>query len=104
MGFAQITGRRCLRDVVDNMSAQQHRFYHPGSAKLSRSNLARINQNKPHAVYKALFGKLLKRCQSQAPGHGFKFKNELYSLDASTIDLCLSLFPWAEFRKTKGAV
>ena len=104
MGFAQLTGRRSLRDVVDNMSAQQHRLYHLGCAKLSRSNLARINKNKPYAVYEALFGKLLKRCQAQAPGHGFKFKNELYSLDASTIDLCLSLFPWAEFRKTKGAV
>jgi len=39
-----------------------------------------------------------------APGHGFRFKNELYSLDAATIDLCLSLFPWANFRKTKAAV
>ena len=48
--------------------------------------------------------KLLGRCRSQAPGHKFRFKNKLYSLDASTIDLCLSLFPWAKFRTTKGAV
>ena len=44
------------------------------------------------------------RCQKVAPGHRFRFKNKLYSLDASTIDLCLSVFPWAHFRKTKGAI
>lgn len=48
--------------------------------------------------------KLLARCQGRAPRHGFRFKNKLYSLDASTIDLCLSVFPWARFRTTKGAV
>jgi len=47
---------------------------------------------------------LLNRCQGLAPGHDFRFKNQLYSLDASTIDLCLSVFPWADFRTTKGAI
>ena len=93
-----------MRDLVDSISAQQQRLYHLGSAKLSRSNLARINENKPHELYQALFGVLLKRCQSSAPGHGFRFKNELYSMDATTIDLCLSLFPWASFRKAKGGI
>ena len=46
----------------------------------------------------------MQRCQKTAPGHKFRFKNPLYSLDASTIDLCLSVFPWAEFRTTKGAI
>jgi putative transposase len=55
-------------------------------------------------LYAALFEKLLKRCQGVAPGHNFRFKNPLYSLDASTIDLCLSVFPWADFRTTKGAI
>ena len=104
MSMAQLSGRSSLRDVVDNMSAQAHRLYHLGSAKLSRSNLSRINENKPYGLYEALFGKLLKRCQGAAPGHNFKFKNPLYSLDASTIDLCLSVFPWADFRTTKGAI
>jgi len=103
MSLAQLTGRSSLRDVVENVSAQEHRLYHLGSAKLSRSNLSRINEDKPYGLYEALFGKLLKRCQKQVPGHGFRFKNDLYSLDASTIDLCLSLFPWARFRKNKGA-
>jgi putative transposase len=86
------------------MSAQMHRLYHLGTAKLSRSNLSRINESKPYELYEAMFGKLLKRCQGTAPGHNFRFKNTLYSLDASTIDLCLSAFPWAEFRTTKGAI
>ncbi len=104
MAMGQLSGRKSLRDIVDNVSAQAHRLYHLGSAKLSRSNLSRINENKPYALYEALFEKLLKRCQGVVPGHQFRFKNPLYSLDASTIDLCLSVFPWAKFRTTKGAV
>ena len=104
MAFGQLSGRRSLRDLVDNISAQQQRLYHLGSAKLSRSNLSRINENKPHELYQSLFAALLKRCQTVAPGHGFRFNNELYSMDASTIDLCLSVFPWASFRKAKGGI
>ena len=104
MAMAQLSGRNSLRDIVDNISAQAHRLYHLGSAKLSRSNLSRINEDKPYALYEALFGKLLNRCQGMVPGHNFRFDNPLYSLDASTIDLCLSAFPWADFRTTKGAI
>ena len=104
MAMGQLSGRNSLRDIVENMSAQAHRLYHLGSAKLSRSNLARINEDKPAVLYEALFGQLSKRCKSSVPSHNFKFKNPLYSLDASTIDLCLAAFPWADFRKTKGAV
>ena len=93
-----------MRDIVENISAQTHRRYHLGSAKLSRSNLSRINEDKPYTLYEALFGKRLNRCQGIAPRHNFRFKNPLYSLDASTIDLCLSAFPWADFRTTKGAI
>lgn len=104
LSMAQLSGRNSLRDIVENISAQMHRLYHLGSAKLSRSNLSRINEEKPYALYEALFGMLLHRCQSLTPGHHFKFDNPLYSLDASTIDLCLSVFPWATFRTTKGAI
>jgi len=102
--MAQLSGRNSLRDIIENVSAQAHRLYHLGSAILSRSNLSRINEDKPYTLYEALFGKLLTHCQSMAPGHSFRFKNPLYSLDASTIDLCLSIFPWADFRTTKGAI
>ena len=104
MAMAQLSGRISLRDIVGSVSAQAHRLYHLGSAKLTRSNLARMNENKPYSLYEALFGKLLHHCQCLAPGHQFRFKNKLYSLDASTIDLCLSVFPWADFRSTKGAI
>lgn len=104
MAMAQLSGRNSLRDIVENVSAQSHRLYHLGSAKLSRSNLSRINNDKPYELYESLFGKLLARCQSVVPGHKFGFKNSLYALDASTIDLCLDMFPWADFKTTKGAV
>jgi len=104
LSMAQLTGRNSLRDMIENISAQAHRLYHLGSAKLSRSNLSRINEDKPYTLYEALFSQLLKRCQGHVPQHQFTFKNALYSLDASTIDLCLSMFPWAKFRSTKGAV
>lgn len=104
LSMAQLTGRNSLRDVVENVSAQAHRLYHLGSARLTRSNLSRINERKPYELYEALFGTLLKRCQSKTSGHNFRFGHTLYSLDASTIDLCLSVFPWADFRTTKGAI
>jgi putative transposase len=102
--MAQLLGRKSLRDIVENVFAQAHRLYHLGSAKLTRSNLSRINEDKPYTLYESLAGKLLGRCQGMTPGHNFRFKNPLYSLDASTIDLCLSDFPWAKFRTTKSAV
>ncbi|MFT6875308.1 MAG: hypothetical protein ACJAZF_001416, partial [Granulosicoccus sp.] len=79
-------------------------MYHLGATKLSSSNLARINEDKPYQFYEALFGKLLQRCKSRSPGHGFSFKNELYSVDVTTTDFCLSLFPWTSIRETRGGV
>jgi len=104
LGLAQLAGRTSLRDIVSNLSVQSRKLYHLGVTRVSRSSLARVNEQQPHALYEALFHKLLSRCQGLAPKHGFRFKNKLYSLDASTIDLCLSVFPWAKFRTTKGAV
>jgi hypothetical protein len=104
MATAQLSGRHSLRDMISNLSAQAHRLYHLGSNLLTRTTLSRINNDKPYELYEALFGKLLQRCQKVVPGHQFRFKNSLYSLDASTIDLCLSVFPWADFRKTKGGI
>ena len=104
LSLAQLSGRVSLRDIAENISIQVHRLYHLGSSKVTRSNLSRINNDKPYELYEALFGKLLHRCKDIAPNHRFRFKNPLYALDASTIDLCLSVFPWADFRSTKGAV
>lgn len=104
MALAQLSGRASLRDVVSNLSAQGAKLYHLGSTVVSRSSLARTNEKQPYSLYEQLAGKLLAQCQGRAPRHGFRFKNKLYSLDASTIDLCLNVFPWAKFRTTKGAL
>lgn len=104
LALAQVSGRSSLRDVISNLSAQTTKLYHLGVGRVSRSSLARVNESQPHTLYEALFGKLLARSQAQAPRHGFRFKNKLYSLDATTIDLCLSVFPWARFQQSKGAV
>jgi putative transposase len=101
---AQLSGRSSLRDLVANLRAQSQKLYHLGARVLSRSNLARINDEKPHVLYEELFARLLGRCERVAPKHKFRFKNRLYSLDSSVIDLCLSVFPWARFRTTKGAI
>src|SRR5690625_4903673 len=90
--------------LLSNLSAQSSKLYHLGMGLVSRSSLARVNENQAWTLYEALFFKLLNRCQQQAPGHGFRFKNKLFSLDSSTIDVCLSMFPWARFRQAKGAI
>lgn len=100
----ELTGGDSLRDVISTLRSQAHRLYHVGCTMLTRTTLSRINQDKPYTLYQAMFGKILNRCVSYSPKHPFRFKNKLLSLDSTTIDLCLSLFPWASFRTTKGAI
>ena len=104
MLIGQLSGRKSLRDITDNLKAQQSRLYHLGMKPTSRATLARVNEKQPASLYRTVFLNLLKKCQSVTPGHKFSFKNKLYLLDTTTIDLCLSVFPWAEFRKRKGAI
>jgi putative transposase len=104
LGLAQLSGRRSLRDIVSNLRVQSHRLYHLGCRQVSRSSLARVNNQQPYKLYEELFGKLLARCRSLAPKHRFRFRNKLISLDASIIELSLSVFPWATFNRKKGAV
>ena len=104
LATAQLAGRQSLRDIVFNLNAQIAKLYHLGCRKVARSSLARVNECQPYTLYEALFAKLYGRCQTLAPRHGFRFKNKLYSLDASLIDLSLSLFPWAHFALGKAAM
>lgn len=104
MMIAQLSGRKSLGDLIDNIKAQGCRFYHLGMKKISKSQLAKINEKQPHELYRELFSSLLGRCQQLSPGHRFKFEGKIYLLDATTINLCLEVFPWATFRKTKGAI
>ena len=104
MSLGQLAGRQSLRDIESNMKAQGHRLYHLGTGSIARSTLARLNSNQPYRLYEALFTKLYKRCRTHTPKHPFKFKNKLYSLDASLIDLSLKIFPWAHYAQGKAAM
>lgn len=104
LATGQLAGRRSLRDIVSNLSAQGRALYHLGAREVTRSTLARVNERQPHEFYEALFGKLYSQCRALAPRHDFRFKNKLYSIDSTTIDLSLSIFPWAKFRRRDGAL
>jgi putative transposase len=86
------------------MNSRTKNLYHLGAGSVARSTFADANNQRPSSFYEALFEKVYQRCRLVAPKHKFKFKNQLYSLDASVIDLSLGAFPWARFRRTKSAV
>jgi len=102
--LGQLAGRNSLRDIESNMQAQRNRLYHLGASPVARTSLARLNRHQPYTLYEHLFAKLYARCRGLAPGHGFRFKNKLYSLDASLIDLSLKIFPWAHYALGKAAM
>ncbi|MDY7093905.1 MAG: IS4 family transposase [Acidobacteriota bacterium] len=102
--MAQLTGRVSLRDLVANFNAQSHKLYHLGARPIARSSLARLNQHQPAQLFEEIFRRLLARTQAKAPGHRFRFKGKLISLDASMVELTASLFPWARYQATKGAI
>ena len=100
----QLTARVSLRDGVSSLKARVKSLYHLGIKPVARSTFADANNQRPASFFEALFGLMYRRCQPLAPKHKFKFKNKLYSLDATVVSLCLSLFPWAAFRRTKGGI
>jgi hypothetical protein len=102
--FAQLAGRHSLRDVVTTMASQSTALAPLGLTPPKRSTLAEANARRPTTLYQTLLATPYARCRAFAPGHGFRFKSPLFSLDSTTISLCLSLFPWARFRRAKGAV
>ncbi len=104
MAMCQLSGRQSLRDIQANLEAQRHKLYHLGGKPIARTTLARLNECQPAELYQSLFFKLLGRFKKQPGKHKFKFKNPLYSLDASAIDLSLNLFPWAAHREDTANV
>lgn len=98
MSMSQLAGRQSLRDIESNLESQQNKLYHLGAKPIARSTLARLNEKQPAELYQNLFYKLLGRCKQQPSEHKFRFKNPLYSLDASAINLSMELFPWAAHR------
>ncbi len=107
MAFAQLSYRESLRDIESCMRAMQKKLYHLGiRSKISKSTLADANENRDWRIY-ADFAQVLisiARKLYADDDFGIELDETVYALDASTIDLCLSLFPWARFRKSKAAV
>ena len=104
MLFGQLSGQDSLRGIEAGLATQSNSLYHMGVRPIHRSTLSYANEHRSHELFKKTFFWMLSKCQPLAPKHKFRFKNPLYSLDATVIDLCLSLYNWAKFRTTKGAV
>ena len=107
MAFAQLTYRESLRDIEACLRAQQSKLYHMGiKSWVSRSTLADANESRDWRIYADFAQSLIavaRRLYAAEP-FGVDLKNTVYALDASTVDLCLSVFPWAPFRSTKAAI
>lgn len=104
MIFCQLGKAQSLREIVGGLASCEGRLAHLGITAPSRSTLGYANAHRPWQLYQRVFYQLLARCQAIAPSKKFRFKNKLLSLDATIIDLCAEMFPWATFRRTKGAV
>jgi hypothetical protein len=105
MLFCQLGRAHSLREITGGLRSCEGKLKHLGITAPKRSSLAYANEHRPWELYQEVFLQLLERCRMQVGGRKkFRFKNKLVSLDSSTIDLCLSMFDWARFRRTKGAV
>ena len=104
MLFGQLSGQDSLRGIEAGLATQGASLYHAGVGPVHRSTLAYANEHRSHELFKKIFFDMLSKCRPIAPGHKFRFKNPLYSIDNTIIALCLSLYDWAKFRSFKGAV
>ena len=108
MSFAQLTYRNSLRDIEACLNAQPQKLYHMGIiGNVTRTNLANANQNRDWRIYAEFAQRLISMARNLYQNDDLEdidLDSIIYALDSTTIDLCLSLFPWAKFRRRKGAV
>jgi hypothetical protein len=107
MAFAQLTYRESLRDIESCLAAQAQKLYHMGLGQpVGRSTLADANESRDWRIYAEFAQRLINRARKlyASESLGMELDNTVYTLDSTTIDLCLSVFPWAVFRKAKAAV
>ena len=106
MLFCQLAQAKSLREICGGLACTMGKLRHLGMTDApNKSTLSYANAHRPWQMFRDLFYETVKVCKMAAPeNRKFRFKNKLLSLDSTTIALCLSLFPWAEFRRTKGAV
>lgn len=107
MAFAQLTYRESLRDIEACLKAQQNKLYHMGiRSRVARSTLAEANEKRDWRIYADFAQSLIQTARRLYIDEelGLDIDNTVYALDATTIDLCLSVFPWAHFRQAKAAI
>jgi hypothetical protein len=105
MLFCQLGRAHSLREICGGLASCEGKLSHLGIEAPKRSSLAYANEHRPWQLYEQLFSRLLERCRTAvARPHKFRFKHKLVSLDSTVIDLCVSVFDWAHFRRTKGAI
>ena len=105
MMFCQLAQAKSLREIEAGLRSCEGKLRHLGLSKApGRSTLSYANAHRPWELFEGVFFALLERAQLFAPGKRFRFKSKLYSMDSSVVDLCASMFDWATYRKTKGAV
>jgi len=105
MLFCHLGRAQSLREICGGLAASEGKLRHLGLPDApKRSTLAYANEHRPWPLYRSVFYQLLGRCREVAGSHGFRFKNKLLTLDATLLELCASVFDWAQYRRTKGAV
>lgn len=105
MLFCQLAQARSLREITDGLKCCEGKLKHLGLVQgPKRSTLSYANAHRPWELYQKLFYDLLAQCQAISPKKKFRFKNRLLSMDSTTVELCASMFDWARWRQTKGAV
>ncbi len=106
MLFCQLGRAHSLREISGGLRSCEGKLIHLGISAPSHSTLAYANEHRPWELYQQVFLKLVERCRTQVNigKRKFRFKNKLISMDASVIDLCLKMFDWAHFCRTKGAI
>ena len=105
MLFCQLGRAHSLREICGGLASVEGKLTHLGVGDApKRSTLSYANAHRPWQLFEEVFMQLLVRCQGIAAPKPFRFKNKLFSLDATVIDLCLEMFDWAKFRRAKGAI
>jgi len=105
MLLCQLGRAHTLREITGGLRSCEGKLKHLGITAPSHSTLAYANEHRPWELYEQVFLQLFDRCRTQVVGKKtFRFKNKLISMDSTTIDLCLEMFDWAKFRRTKGAI
>jgi hypothetical protein len=104
MLFCQLGRAHSLREICGGLASCEGKLAHLGIDAPARTTLAYANAHRPWQLYQCVFYQLLDRCRAIAAPKKFRFKNQLLTLDATMVDLCVELFPWATYKRTKGAV